>query len=196
MRLTPLDIRKQEFPQRFRGYDPEEVDTFLDLIADDIEALITEKTQTADRVAALESQLAEFKEIERSLRDALVMAERMSSEAGETAQRKVEGMVQGAEMKAVNIVGEAESKSRQILSDAETRRRSLILELEALESQRNYALSKFRTLIEDQKAVLEAHSTSRGFSVPRTQPFERPGPAPAPAQAPAPEPAHSATTDD
>lgn len=174
MRLTPLDIRRQEFPQRFRGYDPEEVDTFLDLIADDVEALINEKTQTAERIVAIEGQLAEFKEIEKSLRDAFVSAEKMSSEASDSAQRRAEGMVQEAEMKAVNIVGEAEAKGRQILSDAETRRRSLILELEALESQRNYTLAKFRTLIEDQKAILEAHSTSRGASTSRIMPFEKP----------------------
>jgi cell division initiation protein len=77
-KLTPLDIRKQEFPQRFRGYDPDEVDTFLDLIADDAEGLTNERNQLQDRVATLESQLAEFREMERSLRDALVMAEKMS----------------------------------------------------------------------------------------------------------------------
>ncbi len=192
MRLTPLDIRRQEFPQRFRGYDPEEVDTFLDLIADDVEALINEKTQTAERIVALEAQLAEFKEIEKSLRDAFVMAEKMSTEASDSAQRRAEAMVQEAELKARNIVGEAEGKGRQILSDAETRRRSLILELEALESQRNYTLAKFRTLIEDQKAILEAHSTSRGNAPSRIMPFEKPSSN----LASVPEPVHSVSGDD
>lgn len=164
-KLTPLDIRKQEFPQRFRGYDPDEVDTFLDLIADDAEGLTNERNQLQDRVATLESQLAEFREMERSLRDALVMAEKMSTEANENAQRRIDSILREAEVKAIGIIGEAESKSRDILMDAENRRRALLLELEALESQRSYALSKFRSLLDDQRAVLEAHLMSRPGSI-------------------------------
>ena len=161
MRLTPLDIRKQEFPQRFRGYEPEEVDTCLDLIADDVEKLLTDRNQLADRVAALEAQLTEFREIEKSLRDAFVMAEKMASEAGESAQRRADAMLREAEVKAISVVGESETRCRELLAEAENRRRSLIMELEALESQRTYAINKFRSLLEDQKAVLEAHMAPR-----------------------------------
>ncbi|MDZ4803342.1 MAG: DivIVA domain-containing protein [Candidatus Eisenbacteria bacterium] len=160
-KLTPLDIRKQEFPQRFRGYDPEEVDTFLDLIADDAESLTLERNQLQERSSTLESQLAEFKEIERSLRDALVMAERMQAEASENAQRRIESMLREAEVKSYSIIGEAEAKGRDIILDAENRRRALLLELEALDSQRAYALSKFRSLLDEQRSVLEVHLMSR-----------------------------------
>ena len=160
-KLTPLDIRKQEFPQRFRGYDPEEVDTFLDLIADDAESLTHEKNQLQERVATLETQLAEFKEIERSLRDALVMAEKMSAEVNESAQRRIESLLREAEVKSYGIIGEAEARGRDIILDAENRRRALLLELEALDSQRAYALSKFRSLLDEQRAVLEVHLMSR-----------------------------------
>jgi cell division initiation protein len=163
-KLTPLDIRKQEFPQRFRGYDPEEVDTFLDLIADDAEQITTERNQLLERVSTLETQLAEFREIERSLRDALVMAEKMSAEVSESAQRRIESMLREAEVKSYSIIGEAEAKGRDIIMDAENRRRSLLLELEALDSQRAYALSKFRSLLDEQRAVLEVHLMSRSGS--------------------------------
>lgn len=162
MRLTPLDIRKQEFPQRFRGYDTDEVDTFLDLIADDVEQVVNERNQLADRTAALEAQLAEFREIEKSLRNALVLAEKTSSEASETAQRRADALVREAEVRAQEIIGEGEGKSRTLLAEAENRRRALLMELEALESQRTYAISKFRSLIEDQRAVVEAHQAPRG----------------------------------
>ena len=161
MRLTPLDIRKQEFPQRFRGYDTDEVDTFLDLIADDVEQVLTERNHLADRAAALEAQLAEFREIEHSLRNALVLAEKTSSEAAETAQRRADAQVREAEVRAKEIISEGEAKSRGLVAEAENRRRALLMELEALESQRTYALSKFRSLIEDQRAVVEAHQAPR-----------------------------------
>lgn len=160
-RLTPIDIRKQEFPKGFRGYDPGEVDTFLDIIANDLESLTLERNQLQERSTSLESQLAEFKEIERSLRDALVMAERMSAEASENAQRRIESMLREAEVKSYSIIGEAEAKGRDIILDAENRRRALLLELEALDSQRAYALSKFRSLLDEQRGVLEVHLMSR-----------------------------------
>jgi cell division initiation protein len=196
-KLTPLDIRKQEFPQRFRGYDPDEVDTFLDLIADDAEGLTNERNHLQERVATLETQLAEFREMERSLRDALVMAEKMSTEANENAQRRIDSMLREAEVKAIGIIGEAESKSREILMDAENRRRALLLELEALESQRSYALSKFRSLLDDQRAVLEAHLMSRPGATSLRPPMSanpppHHGPAPAPPMTSMPAPASSA----
>lgn len=157
-KLTPLDIRKQEFPQRFRGYDPDEVDTFLDLIAADTETLLNERAGLQDRTATLETQLAEFKEIEKSLRDALVMAEKMSSEAHDNAQRRIDAMLREAEVKSISIIAEAEARGRDILSAAENRRRALLLQIEALESQLSYALSRFRSLLDDQRNVLEAHT--------------------------------------
>jgi cell division initiation protein len=164
-KLTPIDIRKQEFPKGFRGYDPAEVDTFLDIIANDLEALMLERNQLLERSNTLESQLGEFKEIERSLRDALVMAERMSAEASENAQRRIESMLREAEVKSYSIIGEAEAKGRDIILDAENRRRALLLELEALDSQRAYALSKFRSLLDEQRGVLEVHLMSRPGSI-------------------------------
>lgn len=157
-KLTPLDIRKQEFPQRFRGYDADEVDTFLDLIAADMEQLLNDRGSLQDRAATLESQLGEFKEIEKSLRDALVMAEKMSSEAQENAQRRIDSMLREAEVKSISIIAEAEARGRDILSSAESRRRALVLQIEALESQMKYALSRFRSLLDDQRNVLEAHT--------------------------------------
>lgn len=195
-KLTPLDIRKHEFPQRFRGYDPDEVDTFLDLVADDAEELINERNQLQGRVGTLETQLSEFRDIERSLRDALVMAEKMSAEANENAQRRIDSMLREAEVKAIGIIGESESKSREILMDAENRRRALLLELEALESQRSYAISKFRSLIDDQRAVLEAHMMSRPGMVSQRPPMPSASsmPAPAPPQNAAANPPVTSTT--
>ena len=37
MRLTPIQMRKQEFARKFRGFDPEEVDAFLSTAANDFE---------------------------------------------------------------------------------------------------------------------------------------------------------------
>ena len=42
MRLTHLDILEQCFHDKFRGYNKQEVDTFLRLIADDFKSMVEE----------------------------------------------------------------------------------------------------------------------------------------------------------
>jgi cell division initiation protein len=43
MRVTPMDIRQQQFTVKmFRGFDVQEVDTFLEDLAGDFEALLKE----------------------------------------------------------------------------------------------------------------------------------------------------------
>jgi cell division initiation protein len=159
--LTPLDIRRQEFPQRFKGYSTDDVDQFLDVVADDMEKLTTERNQLTDRVAALEQQLTEFRRIEESMRSALVTAEANLRDAADRARQNADATQREAEVKAQSIVGEAEARSREIISEAEGRRRALLLENEALESQRSFAISKFRSLLDDQRGVLDAHMNAR-----------------------------------
>jgi DivIVA domain-containing protein len=48
LRLTPLDIKKQEFKRSMRGYDPEEVNAFLEMVAEEFEALHREKNRLED----------------------------------------------------------------------------------------------------------------------------------------------------
>jgi len=57
VKLTPLDIKKQEFKRSLRGYDPVEVDAFLDMVADEFEAVIREKNHMADEILKLRTQI-------------------------------------------------------------------------------------------------------------------------------------------
>lgn len=58
MRITPLDIYQQEFKRVLRGIDPDEVEDFLERIADDYEQLIGENTALKERIESLGPQLA------------------------------------------------------------------------------------------------------------------------------------------
>lgn len=162
--LTPLDIRKQDFPQRLRGYDATQVDEFLDLVADEMERLVTERNQLTDRVAAMEAQLAEFRRIEETMRGALMTAQTTQKEAAERSERDAASRIREAEVRAQSIIGESEARAREIIAEAENRRRALVLEVEALETQRSIGISKFKSLLDDQRAVLDAHTNARSGS--------------------------------
>ena len=59
MRITPMDIRQQQFRVRFRGFDRQEVDTFLADVAEDYERLVKENALLKEQVAGLDPDAEE-----------------------------------------------------------------------------------------------------------------------------------------
>src|SRR5213592_4727819 len=47
--LTPLDVRKQEFRRRLRGYEPLGVEDFRVRVADELERILREKSVLEER---------------------------------------------------------------------------------------------------------------------------------------------------
>jgi cell division initiation protein len=72
MRITPLDIQQKQFATKFRGFDVEEVDSFLELIREEMEELLRENANLREEVRLIEKQLKDYKNIEATLRDTLV----------------------------------------------------------------------------------------------------------------------------
>jgi len=141
--LKPLDVRKQEFATRFRGLDADEVRVFLDLVADELEGLSEEKAQLLSTVTSLESQIEEFRNIEGSLRNALVLAERVSSEAEARAKEREGILLREAELKAEALVGEADR-----------RKKDLVFQVGEIANQRALFLARFRALLEGEMRAL------------------------------------------
>ncbi|HMI38294.1 MAG TPA: DivIVA domain-containing protein, partial [Nitrospiraceae bacterium] len=67
MRITPLDIQQMVFKVSFRGYDKEEVNRFLEELAQTVEALNRDHAVQREKIIFLEQQLAELKRTEATL---------------------------------------------------------------------------------------------------------------------------------
>ena len=87
MRITPLDIRKQEFKRVMRGLDGDEVHAFLNTIAEEYEAVLSDNKNLREKLVAIEERLAEYKSIETNLRNTLLTAEKLTHEAKDNARR-------------------------------------------------------------------------------------------------------------
>ena len=144
--LTPLDVRKKrgDFRRILRGYDPEEVDTFLQLVAERMEELVRENLAQSERVARLQEQVGSLEGRERAVHDALVTAERLRSDVKEQAGREAEV-----------VRREAESDARRILEDAERAVGEARSQMAVLERERRQFLAAFRALVERQMERLE-----------------------------------------
>jgi cell division initiation protein len=129
MKLTPLDIKKQEFKKVMRGYDPVEVDTFMDMMANEFEEVLKQQKETRDRSIELDTQLKDYRQIEKTLQQTLLQAQEVTGRTYESARKEAEIIVKDAEGKAARIVEQAHSELVRInreLSELRIRRESLV----------------------------------------------------------------------
>jgi cell division initiation protein len=88
MRISPHDIRQQQFTVRmFRGTDRQEVDSFLEDVADDYETLLKEHQLLKEQLAAMEDRQRGVLDRERSLNETLVTTQRLVEEMKLAAKR-------------------------------------------------------------------------------------------------------------
>lgn len=108
--LTPLDVRKKkgDFRRGLRGYDPPQVDDFLEIVADRLESLVRENLALQERVARLENQVTDYREREKALTEALVTAQEMREEVRVQSAREADAARREAENDAVRIRAEAQ----------------------------------------------------------------------------------------
>jgi cell division initiation protein len=135
MRITPHDIRQQQFTVRmFRGFDPSEVDAFLEDVADDYEGLLKENALLKEQISASEERSRGVIEREKNLHDVMVTTQRLVDEMKSAAKREAELIVREAELrgeKAVEAARGEEAKIRVEIQSLKRMRRQLVEELGA-----------------------------------------------------------------
>ncbi|MEE8474250.1 MAG: DivIVA domain-containing protein [Myxococcota bacterium] len=117
MRITPLDIRKHGFPRRISGYDREEVNTFLGMVAEDYEGLLREVDALRQQVIRLEVKVDELSSNEAILQSTLTTAQRLSDDLKQTATTEAEVMIGQAEIRGEKILDAAHRRAAQLSAD-------------------------------------------------------------------------------
>lgn len=117
MRITPLDIQQKQFPVKFRGFDEEEVDSFLELVREEMEELLRENASLREEVKKNEKQLKDYKNIETTIRDTLMATQQMVEDYKNNAQKTADLIKKEAELKAETILKEAQEKVIKIHED-------------------------------------------------------------------------------
>jgi len=117
VRITPLDIRNHDFPRRLSGYDREEVDTFLRMLAEDYEAALRESQSLRERVNQLELRVQELTANEKLLQETLTTAQQLSDDLKQTAVKEAEVMVSEAEVKGEKVLDAAHRRAARLAED-------------------------------------------------------------------------------
>ena len=127
MALTPLDIRRNEFARSFRGYNHEEVESFLALVADEVEKLIGDNRDLNRRVVEVEKEIEEYRRIERTLMDTLLSAQRTADDKKESTERESELIKREAKVRSDQLMENARIEAERLLMEA---RRQAHIDLE------------------------------------------------------------------
>jgi cell division initiation protein len=155
MPIRPVDVRRKEFKSSFRGYDANQVDDFLDAVADEFERNYTENQRMREEVSSLRDRLQQFEDLEGSIRDALVHAEQASNDLRRAAAQEAEGIKQSAQREADFTIREAQSRSHQMLADSSARIERVQDSYDALQEAKRSFANEFRHLLKTYTDIME-----------------------------------------
>ena len=147
MKLTPLDIQQMAFRTKLRGYDPEEVNRFLEEVAQTVEELNRDNGTLRERAGMLEQQVVELKRTETTLSSTLVSAQSLAEDVKRSAQRDAD-----------LIVKEAELKGSEILRQARAELASTQRDLSLLQKQRLLMVERMRATLHTFERMLDVET--------------------------------------
>ncbi len=161
--ISPLSIKNQEFNKSFRGFDKEEVQAFLEKLADDFEELQQENESVKRQIDDANLRLSEFARIEKSLQDTLLKAQESSTKAIESTKKQTGLMIKEAEIKAAQIIEKAKSYAEEI-------RNSVI----TLREEKDLIVAKLKAIINSQARLLDMRVADAGEEIVSAKEIENP----------------------
>lgn len=105
--LTAQDIQSQQFHVRFRGFDVEEVDDFLERVAESVLALSEENKRLRERVDSLEKDLATFQNQQKTFQNAILSAQHIAEEMQEKSRQEAAALRDKAKAEADDLLESA-----------------------------------------------------------------------------------------
>jgi cell division initiation protein len=144
VKITPIDIQQQQFKGKlFGGLHPDDVDSFLQSVAQEMEALARENATLREQTQKMSAETELHAQQEKDLRETLL-----------AAQRITEDMKTNARKEAELVIAEAEIQAEKILADAENRVVQLKNEIQELRRQKAQFESSFRSLLESHSKMI------------------------------------------
>lgn len=111
--ISAKEIKKTDFKKSFRGYDPYEVDAFLEALSLRFERLLEENTELQSRITTLTTDVEVYKENEATLQRAIVKMQDLAEEMIQSAKKRAENIIREAELNAQKI---AQDTDKEIIS--------------------------------------------------------------------------------
>lgn len=148
--ITSDQIHEKVFSFKMRGYNDAEVDKYLDQLAAFIDNLTKENKELRERLKSTSDQLTYLKNLESTLRDTLI-----------TAQRSAEETTRAANVRADEIISTANNQAGKIIADANAEADGIRRQLSTLRQQAALYRQNFRMLLASQMQLLDDSGLGR-----------------------------------
>jgi len=137
IKVTPIDIQQKRFHVAFRGYDKTEVEMFLDLVRDEMEALMREVEEIRDFRQSYDQRLRELNEREETVKNTMLMTQKLMEDQKDNARRE-----------AALIIKDADVRSLQIVANAQEEKVRLNAELQDLRRRKHHFLQDLKKIVQ------------------------------------------------
>lgn len=156
MTLTALEIKDKSFGTKFRGYDVEEVDEFLDIVVRDYEDLVRENHEKEAKIRNLEERLTYFDEMKDSLSQSVLIAQDTAERVKVAANERSTNIVRQAEQDAQHLLDGAKYKADEILRQAADNAKKVAIETEELKNKTRVFHQRLKSTIESQLSIVNS----------------------------------------
>lgn len=156
MALTSLELKDKTFGIKFRGYDAEEVDDFLEIVTRDYEDLVRKNYEKEAEVKSLKERLAYFDEMKESLSQSVILAQDTAEKVKIAAEEQSQNLIKQADYDAQNLLNEAKEKANEILRSATDHAKKVAVETEELKNKSRIFHQRLKSTIESQMAIVNS----------------------------------------
>jgi cell division initiation protein len=144
MKITSWEVKNQKFKKKFKGYNPTEVDNFLEILAGEIEEGTKEINLAREKLSSLENKLSEYQNMEQTLQSVIL-----------TTQKTAEELKKNAEKEAELLLREAHLKGQKLLEESSLKISELKKEVYELKNLKDAYVLKFKSMLDLHKNLLE-----------------------------------------
>ena len=158
MKLSPLDIQQHKFTVKFRGYDVDEVENFLEAVAQEVEEYIHKINELNEELERKNERIWEYQNMEKTLKETLMIAQAASEEVKHNAQKAAEDIREHAQREAESTIEESKRQAARILEESNGELAKILAELSNLKGKKIILQQELRSILESHLGLLDQHA--------------------------------------
>ena len=154
--ITPLDIENKRFSKQvLNGYNVEDVHDFLDELVEDYGKNYKDLAEANEKIEKLTNDLEQYRNIEATLKNTLVVAQSTADEVKSVAKQQAEQIINDAKAQAEEILKQAKGNSERRLTEIEQQISIKERRMEEVKKQFDVYKAKMESLLISQEELIK-----------------------------------------